>query len=276
MSGSDNDSKGLKPRVAFFDFAGCEGCQIELTNYGAEDFLELLKHIDIVEFREAMSEKADEIDIACIEGSFAREADRQRLLDIRRRAKIVIAYGACAVTGGINALKNHQHDYQQYVYGKDFRMPHLDSAAARPIANAIKVDYVVPGCPISRDEFLDIISHLLHEKEPVIPNYPVCVECKRNETVCRYEQGDYCMGQVARAGCGAPCTADGIPCEACRGLIDSANLSALEQVLIEHGGLSEQQAKEKYLMFTANFADLNSGERTDTFVQGEVSDETNR
>ncbi|HBT60430.1 MAG TPA: cytochrome B, partial [Elusimicrobia bacterium] len=41
-----------KPKVAFFDFACCEGCQIEFTNYGDPVFLELLKHVDVVEFRE--------------------------------------------------------------------------------------------------------------------------------------------------------------------------------------------------------------------------------
>lgn len=201
-----------KVRVAFFDFASCEGCQIELTNYGDAAFLELLNHLEIVEFREAMSEKAkDPIDIAFIEGSFTREADRPRLEEIRRRAKVVIAYGACAATGGINALKNHTKDYKQFVYGKDADMPHLDSQPAKPIAAAIKVDYSVYGCPMERSEFVRIVSHLLHGKEPVIPDYPVCMECKRRETICRYDLGDHCLGQVARAGCGASCPAQESP-----------------------------------------------------------------
>jgi len=242
-----------KPKVAFFDFAGCEGCQIELTNYGDAAFLELLNHIEIVEFREAMTETAEHIDIACIEGSFTREEDRKRLEEIRERAGVVIAFGACAATGGINALKNHQDDYKECVYGDDHLMPHLASFKAQPISAAIKVDYQVHGCPMSKYEFLQIVSHLVHGKEPVIPNHPVCMECKLNETICRYEQNDYCMGQVARAGCGAPCPADGIPCEACRGFVDDANEEALRKVLMEKGGLSEKRANEKSRMFTANF-----------------------
>lgn len=97
-----------KVKCAWFDFTCCEGCQIELTNYGLP-FVELLEHIEPVEFREAMSEKTTEpIDIAFIEGSFSREADRRRLEEIRSRASIVIAYGACATCGGVNAMKNHQ------------------------------------------------------------------------------------------------------------------------------------------------------------------------
>lgn len=245
-------SEKQKVKVAFFDFASCEGCQIELTNLGETFFLALLDHIEIVEFREVMKEQTSEpIDISFIEGSFTREADRQRLEDIRKRSSLVVAFGACAATGGINALKNHQCDYKEFVYGKDAQMPHLDSDQARPIWSAIKVDYRVNGCPMDKDEFMYIVSHLLHGKEPVIPNHPVCVECKMRETICRYQVDDHCLGLVARAGCNAPCPADGIPCEGCRGLLDHVDAATLEKVLIEKGGLSEARAKTKAQMFTA-------------------------
>ncbi|HNT29964.1 MAG TPA: NADH:ubiquinone oxidoreductase [bacterium] len=243
-----------KAKCAWFDFTSCEGCQIEMTNFG-EPFLELLEHVQPVEFREAMSEKAEEIDVAFIEGSFSREADRARLEDIRKRAKIVVAYGACATSGGINALKNHQdrEDYKEFVYGKDKDMPHLDTQEAKPISAAIKVDYEIRGCPISRDDFVNVVSQLLHGTEKVyIPSYPVCVECKLRETVCQYDQGGHCLGQIARAGCGAPCPADGIPCEACRGLIDHPNLEASVKVLKEKGKLPARWAESKARMFTAN------------------------
>jgi coenzyme F420-reducing hydrogenase gamma subunit len=241
-----------KPKVGFFDFTGCEGCQIELTNYGDADFLELLKHIDIVEFREAMSEKTDHLDIACIEGSFTREAERKRLEEIRKRADIVIAYGACAATGGINALKNHTTDFREYVYGKEAGSSHLQSNdKALPISAAIKVDYNVYGCPIDKYEFLHIISQLLHGETPEIPTYAVCVECKRNETICLYELGEHCLGMIARAGCGAPCPAQGIPCEACRGFVEEPNEESLEKVL-QSAGLSKERAQTKSRIFTAN------------------------
>jgi coenzyme F420-reducing hydrogenase gamma subunit len=245
--------KASKPRVAFFDFTCCEGCQIELTNYGDTAFLELLNHVDIVEFREAMSEKTtDPIDVAFIEGSFTREADRARLESIRERAAIVVSYGQCSSTGGINCLKNHQDDYKEFVYGADAEMPHLASDKALPVSAAIKVDYQALGCPVNKYEVLQIIAHLLHGKEPVIPNYPVCVECKRRETVCRWDEDDHCMGMVARAGCAAPCPAFGVPCEACRGFIDEPNVAALEKVLVERAGFSQKRAAEKAFMFTAN------------------------
>jgi len=242
-----------KPRVAFFDFTCCEGCQIEFTNYGDAAFLELLNHVEVVEFREAMSEKTSEpIDIAFVEGSFTREADRARLESIRERAAVVIAYGQCAASGGINALKNHQSDYREFVYGADAAQPQLDSQKAQPVSAAIKVDYAAYGCPVNKYEVLQIVADLLHGKEPVIPTYPVCVECKRRETVCRYDEADHCLGMVARAGCTAPCPAYGVPCEACRGLVADPNLTALRKVLVERAGFSERRAADKALMFTAN------------------------
>jgi len=60
------------------------------------------------------------------------------------------------------------------------------------------------------------------------------------------------MGQVARAGCEAPCPAQGIPCEACRGFIDHPNETALTKVLIEKAGFSQSRAESKSRMFTAN------------------------
>jgi sulfhydrogenase subunit delta len=110
----------------------------------------------------------------------------------------------------------------------------------------------VLGCPMSKDELLLVISNLLHGTSYVAPTYPVCVQCKRRETICRFDEGDYCMGQVAIAGCGAPCPAHGIPCEACRGFVDDANLPALEKVLMERSGFSRKRAVGKSRMFTAN------------------------
>jgi len=253
MSGHVN-----KPRVAFYDFASCEGCQIELTNYGDDVFLNLLQHIDLVECRETMSEKTTmAVDIACIEGSFTREKDRQRLLDIREKSAIVIAYGQCAVSGGINSLKNHIPDYAQCVYAEHSRDKQLQSQSALPISDVIKVDYAVYGCPINRNEFLQILFHLLHLKQPVIPDYPVCVECKRHETPCRIEfQADaYCLGMVARAGCDAPCPAAGIPCDACRGLVSDANLRAAMQLLKKKTGGQSERALNIFRLFNAQIID---------------------
>ena len=96
----------MKPRVAFFDFTGCEGCQLEVLNFNLE-IVDLITAVDIVEFREASSDHSDNYDIAFIEGSITTEKDIARIQDIRSKAKILIALGACACTGGVNSLKNY-------------------------------------------------------------------------------------------------------------------------------------------------------------------------
>ena len=107
-----------KPRVAFFDFASCEGCQLQVINL-EEDLLKVLEAVDVVTFREAMKEQSDDYDIAFVEGSITRKSDEERLNEIRGHAKVLIALGSCATLGGINCLKNfHEQEYvKKLVYG---------------------------------------------------------------------------------------------------------------------------------------------------------------
>ena len=107
-----------KPKVAFFDFACCEGCQLQVANFG-EALLDVLDKIQVVEFREVMSEKWDkDIDVAIIEGSITTEHAVERIKQIRARSGALIAYGSCAAIGGINGMKNNFNleEISQYVY----------------------------------------------------------------------------------------------------------------------------------------------------------------
>ena len=245
-----------RPKVAFFDFTGCEGCQVEIANFG-QTLLTLLEVVEVAEFREIMKETSSEpLDIAFVEGSFSRKKDLPKLEKIRQRAALVIAYGSCAATGGINALKNRKpaSQYKAEVYGGDATMPHLETQPARPISAAIPVDLAIPGCPVNRDEFIHVVSDLWHGKAPSLPNYPVCMECKLREHICRYEVGDICLGPVARAGCGAFCPGNNIPCEACRGFVGTPNLKSLVEIL-KNTGMRPDDALKKARMFTANLID---------------------
>ncbi|MDR4506013.1 MAG: oxidoreductase [Candidatus Scalindua sp.] len=239
-----------KPRVAFFSFSSCEGCQLVILTL-EEQLLELAKLIDIVSFREAMSEKSDEYDIAFVEGSITRTSEIERLEAIREKAKIVIALGACATIGGINCLKNQfeMKTVQNIVYGK--MTEEFDTIPARPIEAVIKVDYLIHGCPIDKDEFIEVTKALLLDKKPRIPDYPVCVECQMKENVCLFEKGMVCLGPVTRAGCKAVCPTYNDGCVGCRGLIDDPNLSSHKNLLSEHG-LTVDEAISQYLLFGGN------------------------
>lgn len=223
----------MKPKVAFFDFAGCEGDQLQIANL-EEDILALLDQVEIVSFREVMKEHNDNYDIAFIEGSCTRLQDEERLKQIRKNAKKVVAIGSCATIGGINSMKNYDlDDSREMVYGEYASL--FDTYQARPINAVIKVDAYVHGCPMTKEEFLHVVKSLLLEKTPDIPDYPVCVECKKNENICAFERDQLCIGPITRAGCNSCCVNEGTICWGCRGLIDNPNQNAQYEVLLKYG-----------------------------------------
>jgi coenzyme F420-reducing hydrogenase gamma subunit len=242
--------KNGKPKVAFFDFASCEGCQLTVVD-ALQTHLDLLSAVEIVQFREAMTEKGEDYQIAFIEGSCTRKSDEDRLFKIREQASLVVALGACAHTGCVNSLKNlHPLDeVREYVYGD--KAEWYETYAARPIGDVIEIDAVIPGCPIDREEFVRVVKNLLLGKKPGIPDYPVCVECKLKENVCLFHVGKFCLGPVTRAGCDAICPTYGDGCEGCRGLIPHPNENAMQEALDE-AGLTVEEIMSRFTMFNAD------------------------
>jgi coenzyme F420-reducing hydrogenase gamma subunit len=241
-------SQNGKPKIAFFDFTCCEGCQLTVVDC-LQDHPELLQAVEIVQFREAMSERGEDYQIAFIEGSCTRESDEARLQKIRSQAAIVVALGTCAHLGGVNALKYLQplEEARRYVYGD--KAGWYDTYDVRPIEAVIPVDFIIPGCPIDRDEFVVVVKALLLGKRPPIPDYPVCVECKLKENSCMFTKGQVCMGPVTRAGCKAICPSYGQSCEACRGFISDPNQTSMRDLLVKHG-LTVEDITTRYTMFT--------------------------
>jgi coenzyme F420-reducing hydrogenase gamma subunit len=225
-----------KPKIAFFDFACCEGCQLQIYNL-EEELLDLLELVEPVEWREAMSDKAEAYDIAFIEGSITRPRDEEMLKGIREKSKMLVALGACATIGGVNNLKNNFEldEVKKCVYADDSEMEHLETAVTKGVGEVVKVDYNIHGCPIDKQEFAYIVRCLLLGKKPLIPNYPVCVECKMQENVCRFEYGEICLGPVTRAGCQAKCPSGGTWCFGCRGYVDEPNVNAAYDVMNQYG-----------------------------------------
>ncbi len=223
-----------KVRVAFFDFACCEGCQLQLT-YLNEAFLGVLEHCDIVNFREAISERSDNYDVAFIEGSITRKQDEDRIKKIRERASIIIAYGSCATIAGVNGLRKRftQQEAKDIVYeGREFP---IEAGEPRPVDAVVKVDYYIHGCPVNNDEVVKALKSILIGKGYTPPNYAVCVECKLKENVCLFDKGQTCMGPVTRAGCGAWCTSWGNTCYGCRGLLDNPAEEGQADILKKNG-----------------------------------------
>lgn len=241
----------MKPKVAIFDFASCEGCQLQIVNL-EEQVLDLVEIVDIVSWREAMKEHSDDYDIAIIEGSIQRSMDELRLKDIRSKAKIVVALGACAHIGCVQKMANEWSidDVKKEVYGDaDIEdNPYFDTYNTKALDEVIKVDVYIPGCPIDRDEFVQVITDLVAGKKPKLPNYPVCVECKKNENICVFELGRFCIGPVTRAGCNSACPNFGHGCEGCRGYLDNPNMDSAKDVIQKYG-VTVKEMMERFNMF---------------------------
>lgn len=238
-----------KPRIAIFDFACCEGCQLQIVNM-EEEILELLSVVDPVEWREAMSDQSDQYDVAIVEGSIVREEDEERLKEIRKNATYVIALGACATIGGVNKIANNVslEKLRQTVYKDAFTMEHLQTGGVKSVPEVVEVDYEVHGCPIDASELAHVIKSLLAGRKPIVPTHAVCVECKLKENCCRYDYDEICLGPLTRAGCDARCPSNGFWCFGCRGPVPDPNVNAAKDIMAQYGK-TEEDLKERLLLF---------------------------
>ena len=237
----------MKPKVAVFDFTCCEGCELQILNC-EEEMPELIAALDIVTFREAMTEQGQYYDIAFIDGACSRESEIVRLKEIRERAKMVIPIGTCACLGGVNCLKNSysMDALLKAEYGKAAR--YFDTIPARPIGAVIPIDFFIPGCPIVKEEFIRVVKEILAGRTPYQPNDPVCAECKMAGNICVFDKGMTCLGPVTRGGCQATCVSAGAICWGCRGLIDEPNINA-EKDILKKAGLSAEDIVKKVNLF---------------------------
>ncbi len=234
-----------KPKIGIFDFTCCEGCELQLVNK-EETLAPFLSSIEVVNFREAISEKSDNYDIALIEGSVTRKDEIARLENIRKNAKVLVAFGSCACFGGVNKLKNSYdlNDANKEVYGSFPK----ETEKTRPIKDVVKVDLEIPGCPVSKAEIERIIQHIVWGVPFKFPSHAVCMECKQRFTVCLFEKGQLCLGTITRGGCNAPCPAGGLGCWGCRGETADPNFEEFIKIANEKG-FSTEEINERLSFF---------------------------
>ena len=229
-----------RPRLAVFKFASCDGCQLSLLDCENE-LLAVAEAVEIAWFPEASSRlEPGPYDIALVEGSITTPHDAQRILDVRRSARIIVTIGSCATAGGIQSLKNwaDHEDYLRCVYARPEYISTL--ATSTPIADHIKVDYELRGCPISRHQLLDVIGAFVKGQRPRLPSHSVCLDCKRKGTVCvEVAQGIPCLGPVTHSGCGAICPTYDRGCYGCFGPGSQSNCLSLTNQYLSMGTSTE-------------------------------------
>ena len=92
-----------------------------------------------------------------------------------------------------------------------------------------------PRLPDLPPRVLAVLKCILSGISYTVPDYAVCIECKRNENVCLFDRGVTCLGPVTRAGCNSWCVNNGNVCYGCRGLVSNPNEKGMLQVLTAHG-----------------------------------------
>ena len=218
----------VRPKLAVYKFASCDGCQLSLFDC-EDELLAIAGEVQIANFLEASREVIDgPYDVTLVEGSITTPHDAERIREIRRESRFLITIGACATAGGIQALRNWKDvaDFVSIVYATPEYIDTL--ATSTPVRNHVEVDFELRGCPISKTQLVEVLVAFLQGRRPNIPTYSVCIECKRRGTACvMVANATPCLGPVTQAGCGAICPAFDRGCYGCFGPMESPNTESL-------------------------------------------------
>ena len=233
-----------KPTLAVWKFASCDGCQLSLVDC-TEGLTELAEALEISVFPELSSHsQTGPYDLSIVEGSISTEADRILIHEVRRQSRWLVTIGACATSGGIQALRNYRDSAAclRTVYADP---SYIDSLArVLPISEEVSVDYSLRGCPVHPAQLSEVIAAFINGRSPRISSSSVCLECKTRNTTCLLVSDKIpCLGPITHGGCGAICPAFNRGCFGCYGSAETANIPAISAKIIECGVSPEQLSR---------------------------------
>jgi NAD-reducing hydrogenase small subunit len=162
-----------KLRVATVSLAGCFGCHMSLLDID-ERLFELIERVEFD--RSPLTDiktvgECGPCDIGLVEGGLCNAENVEVLRAFRAHCKVLVAVGACAITGGLPALRNHLDigDILQSVYGQVPDDPELPLPLNRvlPIHEVVHIDHALPGCPPPADAFWQLLQDLIAGRMPV-------------------------------------------------------------------------------------------------------------
>ena len=169
-----------KLKLATASLCGCFGCHMSLLDIDER----LLELIDYVEFdRTPLTDikTVSQCDIGIIEGGVANSENVEVLREFRKQCKILVALGACAINGGVPAMRNAfslkdilEESYLNGVGTNNALLPSdpeipLLLNKVHPIHEVVKVDYYLPGCPPSGDTIWTFLKELIEGKPVSFP-----------------------------------------------------------------------------------------------------------
>lgn len=248
----------MKPKIAVHKFSSCDGCQLAFLNAG-EALITLSGLVDIVHFAEAgFFNEQVQVDVAFVEGSISTPDELERINQVRANSRFLITIGACATAGGLQALRN-MHSAQEWIEEIYARPEYIELLAdSTPIREHVKVDLELWGCPVNTRQVLTAVRALLFGVPPMEEVDKVCLECKRQQSVCvLVAKGEPCMGPVTRTGCGAICPAFGRDCYACYGPAETSNTPSLAN-RFEGLGLQSEAIARRFLFINSHVETFNA------------------
>lgn len=231
-----------KPKVAFFKFTSCSGCQVQFLNL-EDELLDILGLVEVPYF--VMAKRVNlkgKYDVGLVDGSVSTPEEIEKIKEVRKNTKTLVAFGACACYGGIPSLKNFrpQREIEKEVYGGGDAITSIKICG---IDEYVPVDYYLSGCPIEKSEIVELLTSVLLGKTPYFPSYSVCMECKMKENECLLLNGELCMGPVTKAGCRGLCPSFGKYCAGCRGAMSDPNAESFIEKTIEIGFGKEEMIR---------------------------------
>jgi NAD-reducing hydrogenase small subunit len=168
-------------RVATVWFGGCSGCHMSFLDLD-EFLIELAGKVDIVYSPVVdMKEYPENVDVCLLEGAICNEDNLELLHKIRRRTKVLISFGDCAVTGNVPAIRNqlgltNVENVLQRAYIDSAQhnpsLPKQDGIVpalldrVRPVHEVVKVEYFLPGCPPPAERIKAFLGQLLDGADP--------------------------------------------------------------------------------------------------------------
>ena len=227
-----------RPKLAIAGLTACSGCQLTLLNC-EEQLPEIARRFELAYFPMAQTggETQALFDAAIVEGAVSTPGDLAPLLRLRTASRLLVAFGTCALFGGVAAMNNgisKREDLMRQVYGEGGTG--FQSFPPAPFSNFVSVDFSITGCPPEKHDLIALLAALLAGTLPQNPCYPVCTECRSRENLCLLlEKRELCLGPIIQGGCNARCPATGIVCEGCRGPVREANVAQELELLLERG-----------------------------------------
>lgn len=225
-----------RPTLAVWKFASCDGCQLSILDC-EDELLAIADAVDIAHFPEATSHVAPgPYHLSLVEGSITTPHHAERIRQVRAMSKTLVTIGACATSGGIQALRNFGDHARMMsvVYARPDFIATL--ATSTPIAGHVKVDFELRGCPVDKRQLLEVIGAFVHGRTPSLPAHATCLECKMRGIVCvMVARGEPCLGPATHAGCGALCPSYARGCYGCFGPNDAPRTEPLAARFLVQG-----------------------------------------